>query len=146
MSERTLRIAAALIVRADGHVLLVRKRGTTTYIQPGGKIAADESAKDALLRELAEELGMRPDPSDLAYLGTCEDNAVHEPGWRVRAEVFSAPYPSHVVPAAEIAEARWVDPANLGDLSIAPLTRDRIFVELLPYAIKGHPPAEPSAR
>jgi len=33
-----LRIAAALLVREDGCTLLVRKRGTTSFMQPGGKI------------------------------------------------------------------------------------------------------------
>ncbi len=32
-----IRIAAALITRADGRVLLVRKRGTALFLQPGGK-------------------------------------------------------------------------------------------------------------
>ena len=37
-SRSIIRIVAALIVNADGHVLLVRKRDTTAFMQPGGKI------------------------------------------------------------------------------------------------------------
>jgi 8-oxo-dGTP pyrophosphatase MutT (NUDIX family) len=47
-----LRIAAALLIREDGHTLLVRKRGTTSFMQPGGKIDPGETAQRALVREL----------------------------------------------------------------------------------------------
>jgi hypothetical protein len=39
-SENPIRIAAALIRRDDGRVLLVRKRATDSFMQPGGKIEA----------------------------------------------------------------------------------------------------------
>jgi len=34
----TIPIAAALVCRADGRMLLVRKRGAFAFMQPGGKI------------------------------------------------------------------------------------------------------------
>jgi 8-oxo-dGTP pyrophosphatase MutT (NUDIX family) len=49
-----------MLVRADGRTLLVRKRHTTAFMQPGGKIDCDETAQRALVRELQEELGIRP--------------------------------------------------------------------------------------
>ena len=46
MSE-PIRIVAALIRDAAGRVLLVRKRGTTTFMQPGGKreVGEDDGAR-----------------------------------------------------------------------------------------------------
>ena len=41
-SPRTIRIAAALLIGPDGRTLLVRKRGTEAFMQPGGKIEAHE--------------------------------------------------------------------------------------------------------
>ena len=55
MSE-TIRIAAAIILDSDGRVLLVRKRGSAFFMQPGGKHEPGESDLDALRRELREEL------------------------------------------------------------------------------------------
>ena len=50
----SIRIAAGLIVDAAGRCLLVRKRGTTTFMQAGGKIEPHESAAQALAREIGE--------------------------------------------------------------------------------------------
>jgi len=50
-----IRVAAAVILDARGHMLVVRKRSTAAFMQPGGKIMPGESAVDALHREIAEE-------------------------------------------------------------------------------------------
>ena len=61
VSPRLIRIAAALLLGPDGRTLLVRKRGTRAFMQPGGKIEAHEVPLHALARELEEELGLRID-------------------------------------------------------------------------------------
>src|SRR5258707_3860570 len=58
MSE-PIRIVAALIRDESGRVLLVRKRGTAAFMQPGGKRDPGEDDVTALARELNEELGCR---------------------------------------------------------------------------------------
>ena len=47
-----------LLVGEDDRVLLVRKRATKAFMQPGGKIEPREAPIAALLRELREELGL----------------------------------------------------------------------------------------
>lgn len=47
MTIALIRIAAALLVRNDGRTLLVRKRGSASFIQPGGKI--DPRTRDHVL-------------------------------------------------------------------------------------------------
>ena len=59
MSGRIIRVVAALIRDPDGRVLLVRKRGTQAFMQPGGKRDVGESDVAALSREIAGELGCR---------------------------------------------------------------------------------------
>jgi 8-oxo-dGTP diphosphatase len=63
VSERTIvRVAAAILHRADGKVLLAQRLPGTPYSGywefPGGKLEPGESARDALRRELEEELGI----------------------------------------------------------------------------------------
>ena len=123
----TIRIAAALLIGSDGQTLLVRKRGTQAFMQPGGKIDAGEQPAEALARELYEELNLRIAPSDAVYLGNFSAPAANEPGFTVQAELFRVHIDVPVTPAAEIEEVRWIDPAGDGGLHLAPLTRDLIL-------------------
>ena len=123
----TIRIAAALLIGSDGQTLLVRKRGTQAFMQPGGKIDAGEQPLQALARELHEELGLCIDPAVSVYLGQFSAPAAHEPGFVVEAPLFRVNIHVPVTPAAEIEEVRWIDPAGDGDLLLAPLTRDLIL-------------------
>ena len=125
--SKTIRIAAALLIEPNGQTLLVRKRGTQAFMQPGGKIDAGEKPAEALARELHEELGLIIEPSDAVYLGNFSAPAVNEPGFTVEAELFQVTIDEPVTPAAEIEEVRWIDPATDGDLILAPLTRDLIL-------------------
>ena len=123
----TIRIAAALLIGSDGQTLLVRKRGTQAFMQPGGKIDAGEQPVEALARELHEELNLLIDPDAAVYLGTFSAPAANEPGFTVQAQLFQVNIDSVVTPAAEIEEVRWIDPSGDGGLQLAPLTRDLIL-------------------
>lgn len=132
---RLIRTVAAVIRDVRGHVLLVRKRGTPTFIQPGGKREPGEQPLATLARELHEELGVALRPG-ARRLGEFEDVAVNEPDTRVRAEVYLAEVGGEPAPRAEIEELAWVDPAAPGERVIAPLSR----TQLLP-AVAALPPA-----
>jgi 8-oxo-dGTP pyrophosphatase MutT (NUDIX family) len=117
-----LRIAAAMLVRADGRTLLVRKRHTTIFMQPGGKIDPGETTQSALVRELKEELGISVDIQSLVPLGQFLAPAANEAGVMVDAALFMVECDQTVQPAAEIEEAIWLEPDAPRDFPIAPLT------------------------
>lgn len=125
--SKTIRIAAALLLDPQGRTLLVRKRGTQAFMQPGGKIETDEQPLSALARELLEELGLSIDPEDARYLGQFSAPAANEPGFEVQAELFQVFTAMPVEPAAEIEEVVWVSARKQLNLELAPLTRDLIL-------------------
>ena len=122
-----LRIAAGIVTDGSGRTLLVRKAGTTAFMQAGGKIEPGESAFDALARELMEELGLEVDPDATEYLGSHRAVAAHEPDTVVRAEVFAVSTRLTLQASAEIEELLWIDDADNITVALAPLTRDTIL-------------------
>ncbi|MDR8406702.1 NUDIX domain-containing protein, partial [Acinetobacter baumannii] len=68
--------------------LLVRKRGTEYFMQPGGKPEIGETPHAALIRELEEELNFSVSPEELVQVGRFTDAAANEPGHLVSADVF----------------------------------------------------------
>lgn len=111
---------------------MVRKRGTTMWMNPGGKPEPGESAAECAAREVGEELGLRLDPHHLLPLGEFAAPAANEAGFTVVADVFDWPesVPSRVRPTAEIEEVRWVTADDLGDDTLAPLFLDHIVPAL----------------
>ena len=65
-------------------MLVVRKRGTAMFMQPGGKIMAGESAVEAVHREVVEELGVAA--STVQPIGRRVADAANEPGHTVAAD------------------------------------------------------------
>lgn len=125
----TLHIAAAVLLNEHQQVLLVRKRGTSAFMQPGGKIDCGEQPLDALIRELQEELGLVIDPSDATFLGQYQAPAANEPGFMVDCALYRVEMKpgDEAIPAAEIEEAVWVSVAEVYKLDLAPLTRKVIL-------------------
>lgn len=126
-TSNIIRIAAAVLVGPDSRILLVRKRGTTAFMQAGGKIEPGEAPEAALARELREELALRFPAGAASYLGQFSASAANEPDSIVIAEVFRLAVSAELQPEAEIEEIRWIDPAAPGALELAPLTRDHIL-------------------
>lgn len=122
---REIRVSAAVITDAAGRLLLVRKTGTTAFMQPGGKPEPGETAAQTLVRELAEEVGLALAPHDLQPLGEFTASAANEPGFLVVADVFRVDIGEQIpTPDAEIAELRWVTRAEASEIEVAPLARE----------------------
>ena len=123
----TIDIVAAVVFDPGGRVLVVRKHGSDTFIQPGGKPEPGEAPLVALARELKEELGVTLDPATAVPLGRFEAWAVHETGHRVRANVYLVTVTGSPRAQAEIAELAWVPLRPPHGLRLAPLSADHIL-------------------
>ena len=128
-------IVAAVIVDADGRLLLVRKRGTERFMQAGGKIDAGETPAVALMRELHEELLLVVGPDDLDYLGRFHAPAANEAGYVVDAEVFFVSVRGEAVASAEIDELVWVSYDEALSIPLAPLTSEVLLPLLAERAL-----------
>ncbi len=122
-----IRIAAAVILDGCGRTLVVRKRGTAAFMQPGGKIRPGEIAVEALHREIAEELSVQVAAASVRVLGRHVAEAANEPGHTVEAELFAVTLAGEPRATAEIDEIAWVDPSNPGDIDLAPLTEHTVL-------------------
>jgi 8-oxo-dGTP diphosphatase len=126
-TQQVLRVIAAVIVNASGDVLLVRKRGTTAFMQPGGKPRRGEIDLHALKRELQEELGCRSEATEADYLGCFRAAAANELGAVVEANVYRARVSEEPTPQAEIAELLWLAPDARVKPPLAPLTEHHVL-------------------
>lgn len=114
-------------------VLAVRKRGTGSYMQVGGKLEPGEAALQAAIREVEEELGFRLEAEDLELLGEFEAAAANEPDTLVRSTVFvtRAELPDPLTVRAELADHRWFRVEDPGrGTRLAPLMVDHILPAL----------------
>ncbi|MCZ7486675.1 NUDIX domain-containing protein [Rhizobium rhizogenes] len=126
-AKREIIIAAAVLLNERRQMLVVRKRGTTQFMQPGGKIDPGETPEQALHRELAEEIGLTLPDHAVHYEGVFREEAANEPGADVVAHAFTARLHTEVLPQAEIEEVRWLDLDTKPDLPIARLTETRML-------------------
>jgi uncharacterized protein (TIGR00730 family) len=134
--EQVLRIAALVLNDPDGRTLLVRKRGTSGFMQCGGKLEPGETPRQALVREAAEELGLRLDPDAVEHLGRFRAVALNEPDTHVDADAFFLAADRAVCaglqPDREIAELVWLDPVTTvtggePEVEIAPLSAETLM-------------------
>jgi ADP-ribose pyrophosphatase YjhB (NUDIX family) len=109
-----------------GEILLVRNSYVPYYSLPGGYVRPNESGRDAALRELIEETGVRARPEDL-HLAVDERHQWE--GKDEHIEIFNLDVhepPRVVVDNREVVEASFFSPARALTLPLFPPLRQII--------------------
>jgi len=137
-----------LVLDPDGHTLLVRFdfRHGPVWASPGGGVDPGESSERALVRELAEECGLR-DVELGPLLWTRTHWFADMPGfggqterhYLVRAPRFE-PAPEFDPAAEGIGEYRWFPPDELGSVATAPRGLAVLVRDLLANGPQQPPP------
>lgn len=128
-----IRVSAVLLTTPAREALMVRKHGTTAFMQPGGKPEPGETPDVTAVREVREELGIELDPHTLTSIGQFASQAANERGFSLIADVFTATIERcDLNPAAEIAEAVWFTPESAAVADLAPLSRDLLLPRIWP--------------
>ena len=122
-SSRIL-VAAGLIRGAENtsehDLILISRRPSGTHLAnwwefPGGKIEQGESPENALVREVEEELGLEVSVGDVFAVGH------HQyPEKEVILMVYDARVVKGTPMCHEVAEFRWVSPAELVEMTLPP--------------------------
>jgi 8-oxo-dGTP diphosphatase len=113
-----IRCVGAIIIDDEGRLLLI-KRGhdpeAGRWSLPGGRIEAGETDEQAVVREIAEETGLRVAVGRLV-------GAVERPGGDgavIDIRDYAATVTGGTLASGDdAADARWVSPAGLGDLRL----------------------------
>src|SRR5438067_6593397 len=123
-------VAAVALIDPDGRVLLAQrppgKHLAGLWEFPGGKVHAGETPEAALIRELAEELGVDVAASCLAPF-TFASHAY--PEFHLLMPLYVCRKWSGIALPREGQQLKWVRPARLGDYPMPPA--DKPLVAML---------------
>ena len=138
---KTIRVAAAVL--RDGNRVYATQRGygpqKDGWEFPGGKLEPGESPREALKRELREELAVEVSVGD--YLTTLEYDY---PEFHLSMDCYFAALERGKLTQLEHEAARWLGPEELD--SVAWLPADRALLPLLKQRLAAAAQDGPAAR
>jgi len=121
----------AAVVNDGGCVLLIHKIDNDYWALPGGAMEPGESVRDAAVREIEEESGIKAELTGLVGIYSDPGHVMAYDDGEVRQE-FSVCFHARVISgeprhdSTETKAARWVDVADIASLRIHPSMRRRI--------------------
>lgn len=129
---------AAGIIIQDRKLLFTRAKDMEFFIDPGGKIEEGETARQALVRELKEELNINVEESDLEYFGEFVAEAANHKGKTVNMQAFIVKkWRGEIVPSAEIEELRWLTSNLPNDIQVGSIFGGKVLPKLHEQGLVG---------
>ncbi len=115
------RVGVGAVVLHENRVLLV-KRGNAPALGkwslPGGLVHLGETTREAVVREVGEECGVRIKVADVAGV---VDRVIRDEAGRIRyhyvlVDYLAFPEATRVVPGSDAADVRWVEIDRIAEL------------------------------
>lgn len=101
------------------------------FIDPGGKIEPGETAKQALVRELKEELSIDVNEADLELFGDYTAEAANHKGRTVHMQAFMVKkWQGDITASAEIEELLWLNSKLPTDIKVGSIFGGQILPKL----------------
>lgn len=127
--RKVIHVVAALILNGAGQVLAVKcpeHKHAGGWEFPGGKIEPGEASRDAVAREILEELGVRVEVDELLHTVEWDYPAFH-----LSMQCYPCRMRGGELRLNEHSEARWLSMAELNSVDWLPAD-----VDVLPHAAK----------
>ena len=108
-TARNYTVGVGAIVRNGNKLLLVKDRFSTGYKLPGGHIDNNETIKEALLREVFEETGIKIEFESIVNLGHFTFGQFEESNLYIVCTAKPVSNEITIYDSSEIKEAKWMD-------------------------------------
>lgn len=117
---------SALTVIRGNKLLVVRAKGSSYFLMPGGKPKESETETAALKREIMEELGCGIEDSSVIYLGSFEDLTADGKA-RVSIDLYTGTLVGEPRPSSEIEELKWISATDAINPFLTPIVKKQIL-------------------
>lgn len=118
---KTLNVVGAILTYNNRILCAQRGAGKYEYVSykyefPGGKIEDGETPKEALHRELIEEMLVDIDIDDMSFFDSVEYDY---PDFKLKMSTFVAPLRDQKITLTEHVDIKWLEPSELDSVDWA---------------------------
>ncbi len=122
---------AAGVIIQNRKILALRTRGKQSFVNPGGKLEPGETSKQALVRELREELQIQVREENLVAYGTYYSQAAYDPEKSLQLDAFIVKvWSGELRPDNEIDEMQWINSSLPDGMKIASIMEHDLLPKL----------------
>jgi len=115
----------------DRKIIVCRPTKHEYFTAPGGRIEKNETPKQALIRELKEELNIKVNQDELEMFGTFSATAVAENDKVIKMVVYIVKrWKGEISPKNEIKEIAWINSKHPENMKVGSIFEHKVIPRL----------------